>query len=82
METVNHTPWDLATVCAFPKLGSMINNWRKRTVYLYAHPTDQAALVSVGESFDGTLRVMAVEPRSSFPTALAYAARGEVYTYD
>ncbi len=79
MQTHNHTPWMLEQITTFPRLGSTVNGWRQRNVVLYAHPDDAALLISVGETFDHTMQVIAIEPRQAFQTALAYAARGKIY---
>jgi len=79
-EVHNHTPWSLAEIeTSFPYLGRTVNNWRGRGVALYAHPSDQTALVSVGVTFNGLMTVVAVEPRSDWTTALDYIQHGKVY---
>jgi hypothetical protein len=80
MITHNHTPWPYEDIQKFPYLGAMINNWRERNVALFAHPTDETLLVSVGITFDTTMCVVAVEPRKAFAVALDYSARGKTYT--
>jgi hypothetical protein len=82
MKTINHTPFTVEEIGGFPKLGLMRNNWRRRLVTLYAHPTDPALLVSAGRSFDDTQQVIVEELRSAYTLALAYATQGKVYIYD
>ena len=82
MQIHNCTPFTEEEIVAFSVLGHTRNSWRQRMIDLYAHPTDIDQLVSVGTTFDGTMRVIAVEPRSSFATALDYASRRKVYVSD
>lgn len=75
----NNTPWELKHIESLPLLGTTVNKWRQRNIRLFEHPIEPTALVSVGETFDGSTRVIAEEPRSAWATALDYAARGKVY---
>ena len=75
----NHTPYTLDTIQALPLLGHTISTWRQRRTHLYAHPPDTTLLVSSGVTFAGSMRVLAVEPRSTYETALDYIAHGKVY---
>lgn len=80
MITHNQTPWDVRQILdQFAYLGYMKNLWRQRDVCLYAHPTAPDHLVTIGMSFDSAMRVIVVEPRAKYTTALAYIARGKVY---
>jgi len=76
----NNTEWELSKIeREFRVLGRTVNKWRGRDITLYAHPSDAAELVSVGVTFDGRMKVVAVEDRTDWTTALEHSARGQVY---
>ena len=80
MITHNKTPWDELTILdQFAYLGYMKNLWRQRDVCLYDHPSEPDQLVTIGYAHDGSVRVIVVEPRSAYATALEYIAHGKVY---
>lgn len=78
--THNNTPWDVAYCRSLEYIGRTINQWRGRVVDLYAHPTDETFLVSIGVTFDFTMQVLAVEARAAWAVALDSIAHGNVYT--
>ena len=80
METHNHTPWTPMHIMeTFTYIGHTASDWRQRSIALYEHPTDPALLISFGTTYDRTMQVIAIEPRSAWATALDYIAHGKVY---
>ena len=67
---------DLANL---PILGFAVNKWRGRRITLRAHPSDESRLISVGETFCGTMIVICDEEKSAWSVELDYASRGKVY---
>jgi hypothetical protein len=79
-EICNRTPFALEDIAKMPLLGKTVNKWRQRNVNLHQHPHKPDFVVSVGESFDGTLIVVADdETKAGWATALDYAEHGKVY---
>ena len=70
MKTYNNTQFDPDQFASEEPLKIVCNNWRQRTIRLYAHPTDTDRVVSVGVSFDLSTRVVADESRSEWAREL------------
>ena len=79
MSTHNHTPYSETEIAALHQLGTTRSLWRQREILLYQHPTDAALLITVGTTFDRTMRVIVVECKTAYATALEYAHYGKIY---
>lgn len=49
-----------------PIIGLLRNNWRRRHVVVYNHPSDAAKVVSVGHPYDGGEPIVCVELRTEY----------------
>lgn len=57
----NNTHYNIKTIKEFKKLAHCTNNWRKRYIDLYQHPTKPYSVISIGYSFDNKTIVIAEE---------------------
>ena len=78
MKTHNNTIYTESEIGAMPELGQTRSNWRQRHVVLRQSPR-AGHVVSVGVTFDQTMRVISEESVDMWRTALEYAANGKVY---
>ena len=65
-EIVNHTGYLLEEIEAGEPIVTVKNNWRQRTIVLYAHPESPADVISVGRAFDGSVVVVCCEDRDDW----------------
>ena len=82
MKTHNNTSWPnievmLADLLHPIKYGR--NHWRGRDITLYEHPTDNDRIISVGTTFDGSMRVIADELRSDWHRELSSPGNFETH---
>ncbi len=77
-DTRNNTVYTEAQIKAMPELGQTKSNWRQRHIVLRQSPRT-GFVVSIGVTFDQTMRVISEEPVEMWKTALEYAANGKVY---
>lgn len=75
----NNTGFELATIESWPLLVTVRNEWRKRLVTVYPHPTDTDKLVTVGKPFDGGGPVICLENKADWKSNLDRAERGQPY---
>lgn len=54
------------------KLGTYRNAWRERDVTLYAHPTDETKVISVGVGIHDKQEIVCEEDRSSYRRQLVF----------
>jgi hypothetical protein len=79
MKIYNNTDLSVEMVNSLERLGTTRNEWRGRNIRLLQHPNKPDHVISDGITFDNTMRVIAEESKSSWTTALEYAAIGKVY---
>jgi len=48
------------------RIGAYRNEWRRRTVYIYDHPTDPARVITQGVPFDSDEHIWTDEPRDLY----------------
>lgn len=82
VNVVNNTNWSLEDISRMPLLATMKNNWRQRLVRIYQHPKHQEYVISVGEAYDGSQKIVCVESLGCYATAIDYARRGKVFVYE
>jgi hypothetical protein len=78
--TYNNTHFTQVQIDNMVNLGMTVNNWRQRNVWLLQHPNDPDMVVSIGITFDQSMKVISAEPKSAWATALDYISQGKVYT--
>ncbi|MHA2265303.1 MAG: hypothetical protein ACXAEN_23180, partial [Candidatus Thorarchaeota archaeon] len=71
MTTHNHTTFDLETIASLPVVKRGKNNWRQRDMTLLSHPDDAGRLISVGITFDQSMRVISDNARSDWARELS-----------
>ena len=59
-------------------LFTVMSNWRKRHITVYAHPSLENHLITIGIDFDGSKRVIASEPSSAWQYQLDQASYGQL----
>lgn len=65
-ERINRTAFAPEAIKAMPVLFTVRNNWRNRNVSVYQHPEQQDRVLTIGESFDGLLTVIADETKADY----------------
>ena len=65
-EVVNHTEFPLKEIEAGEPIMTIKNNWRQRTIVLYAHPESPADVISVGRAFDDSMVVVCCDDRDDW----------------
>jgi len=75
--TYNNVGIELEQIRRLPLLGVYRNEWRMRRVALYRDSPGH--VISIGESFDGSMVVVARETDEDHSWALAAFLRGETY---
>lgn len=79
MKTYNNTTFTEEQIGGFLVLGHSVSKWRQRNNTLYQHPTDAERIISVGVTFDGSMKVICDDDRNAWGRELDYAAHGKVY---
>ena len=76
---VNNSGMQLEAINKLEVIGVCRNNWRQRTVFVYAIPNNEQEVISRGESFDGKQVFYCREPRNGFCNAIAVYPKTYVY---
>lgn len=75
----NNTGMTLAAIEVLPVIFTVRNNWRKRNVTVYKHPTDTRKVISVGRLFDGGGPFVNLDDADNWKSELARAATGQTH---
>jgi hypothetical protein len=60
-------------------IGLLKNNWRKRNVEVYSHPTNSEKIVSVGYSFFNKEPIVCVEDKKDYSNVISQFPKMVIY---
>lgn len=70
MQVYNHTPFTEHEISKMPFIGKADLKWRSRIVMLYSAPDGK--IISVGTTYDNTMKVIATETTAEWTDALEF----------
>lgn len=79
MEIVNRTEKSEEEIRRLEKIADYRNDWRMRRVEVFEEKEGSEMVYSVGTSYDDSLRVICLEPRSGFTRGIAAFRDGKRY---
>ena len=68
----NNTTFSPEYIYTLPLLLNICNNWRRRNIFVYQHPTLEDKVISVGKPLAGGGDVICLEDKSDWPQLSSY----------